>query len=277
MTEVLIKRLSKNVELPKYETDGSSGMDLSANIPTDIKIDPGKTSIIPTGISLSIPKNFEIQIRPRSGLAAKSQVSVLNTPGTIDADYRGEIKVILINLGSNTFTIKKGARIAQMVLSPVIKVKFKEVENLDKTDRGSGGFGSTGMKWLMQMKLNDYKRFEKQIILKNIGVNGQKKILNSKVLIIGLGGLGCPLLTYLASSGVGKIGIVDHDKIEISNLNRQTLFNINDIGKYKVHRAKNVINKMNNKIRVKMFKKKLTKVNAGSIIKDFHMFVKIEV
>lgn len=121
----------------------------------------------------------------------------------------------------------------------------------------------------MQIRFNDYKRFEKQIILKNIGVNGQKKILNSKVLIIGLGGLGCPLLTYLASSGVGKIGIVDHDKIEISNLNRQTLFNINDIGKYKVHRAKNVINKMNNKIRVKMFKKKLTKLNAGSIIKDF--------
>ena len=121
----------------------------------------------------------------------------------------------------------------------------------------------------MQMRLNDYKRFEKQIILKNFGVNGQKKILNSKVLIIGLGGLGCPLLTYLASSGVGKIGIVDHDKIEISNLNRQTLFNINDIGKYKVHRAKNVINKMNNKIRIKMFKKKLNKVNAGSIIEDF--------
>ena len=202
MTEVLIKRLSKDVELPKYETNGSSGMDLSANIPTDIKIEPGKTSIIPTGISLSIPKNFEIQIRPRSGLAAKSQVSVLNTPGTIDADYRGEIKVILINLGSNTFTIKKGTRIAQMVLSPVIKAKFKEVENLDETDRGSGGFGSTGIRWFMQMKLNDYKRFEKQIILKNIGVNGQKKLLNSKVLIIGLGGLGCPLLTYLASSGV---------------------------------------------------------------------------
>ena len=146
MTEVLIKRLSKNVKLPKYETDGSSGMDLSADIPTDIKIEPGKTSIIPTGISLSIPKNFEIQIRPRSGLAAKSQVSVLNTPGTIDADYRGEIKVILINLGSNTFTIKKGTRIAQMVLSPVIKAKFKEVENLDETDRGSGGFGSTGIR-----------------------------------------------------------------------------------------------------------------------------------
>ena len=146
MTEVLIKRLSKNVELPKYETNGSSGMDLSANIHTDIKIEPGKISIIPTGISLSIPKNFEIQIRPRSGLAAKSQVSVLNTPGTIDSDYRGEIKVILINLGSNTFTVKKGARIAQMVLCPVIKAKIKEVDSLDKTNRGSGGFGSTGTK-----------------------------------------------------------------------------------------------------------------------------------
>ena len=119
------------------------------------------------------------------------------------------------------------------------------------------------------MRFNDYKRFEKQIILKNFGVKGQKKILSSKVLVIGLGGLGCPLLTYLASSGVGKIGIVDHDKIEISNLNRQTLFNINDLGKYKVHQAKNVISKMNNKIKIKMFKKKLTKVNAESIVKNF--------
>ena len=146
MIEVLIKRLSKSVELPKYETYGSSGMDLSANIDTSIKIEPGKTSIIPTGISLSIPKDFEVQIRPRSGLAAKSQVSVLNTPGTIDADYRGEIKVILINLGKNTFTVEKGARIAQMIFSPVTKAKFREVENLDETSRGSGGFGSTGMK-----------------------------------------------------------------------------------------------------------------------------------
>ena len=146
MTEVLIKRLSKNVELPKYETDGSSGMDLSANISTDIKIDPGKTSIIPTGISLSIPKNFEIQIRPRSGLAAKSQVSVLNTPGTIDSDYRGEIKVILINHGQESFIIENGLRIAQMVICPLIKARFREVETLDDTKRGSGGFGSTGIK-----------------------------------------------------------------------------------------------------------------------------------
>ena len=108
MTEVLIKRLSKNIELPKYETNGSSGMDLSANIEKQIKIEPGKTSIIPTGISVSIPKNFEIQIRSRSGLAAKSQISVLNSPGTIDADYRGELKVILINLSNKTFVVDKG-------------------------------------------------------------------------------------------------------------------------------------------------------------------------
>ena len=146
MTEVLIKRLSKNIELPKYETNGSSGMDLSANIEKQIKIEPGKTSIIPTGISVSIPKNFEIQIRSRSGLAAKSQISVLNSPGTIDADYRGELKVILINLGNKTFVVEKGARIAQMVLCPIVKAKFKEVDNLDYTDRGVGGFGSTGLK-----------------------------------------------------------------------------------------------------------------------------------
>ena len=146
MTEVLIKRLSKNIELPRYETNGSSGMDLSANIEKKIKIEPGKTSIIPTGISVSIPKNFEIQIRSRSGLAAKSQISVLNSPGTIDADYRGEIKVILINLGNKTFVVERGTRIAQMVLSPIVKAKFKEVDNLDDTDRGAGGFGSTGLK-----------------------------------------------------------------------------------------------------------------------------------
>ena len=146
MEEILIKRLSKKVSLPRYETEGSSGMDLAANVEEPIDINPGKTSIIPTGISLSIPKNYEIQIRPRSGLAAKNQISVLNTPGTIDADYRGEIKVILINLGKKKFVLEKGSRIAQMVLCPIAKAKIREVENLEKTDRGSGGFGSTGTK-----------------------------------------------------------------------------------------------------------------------------------
>jgi dUTP pyrophosphatase len=146
MTEILIKRLSKTVSMPKYETIGSSGMDLAADIDEKIEIKPGETKIIPTGLSVSIPQEFEIQIRPRSGLAVKHQLSVLNTPGTIDADYRGEIKVILINLGKKSFVVEKGSRIAQMVLCPIIKAKIIETETLDDTTRGSGGFGSTGTK-----------------------------------------------------------------------------------------------------------------------------------
>jgi dUTP pyrophosphatase len=146
MTEILIKRLSKDISLPKYETDGSSGMDLAANIEDEIEILPGKSAVIPTGLAVSIPKNFEIQIRPRSGLAAKHQISVLNTPGTIDADYRGELKVILINHSDKIFKIENGLRIAQMVLCPIIKASLKDVETLEETKRGSGGFGSTGAK-----------------------------------------------------------------------------------------------------------------------------------
>ena len=146
MIKVLIKRLSKQVSLPKYETSGSSGMDLGANIDGKLIIEPGKTVIIPTGLALSIPKGYEAQIRPRSGLAAKNKISVLNTPGTIDADYRGEIKVILINLGSEPFKIEKGLRIAQMVICPIVKAQLEEVDDLNKTERGDGGFGSTGIK-----------------------------------------------------------------------------------------------------------------------------------
>ena len=146
MTEILIKRLSDKVLLPKYETEGSSGLDLAAHINESVEIKPGSTAIISTGLAVSIPKNFEIQIRPRSGLAAKNQISVLNTPGTIDADYRGELKVILINLSSKSFLVENGARIAQMVLCPVVKANLKEVKSLENTKRGSGGFGSTGTK-----------------------------------------------------------------------------------------------------------------------------------
>ena len=146
MIKILIKRLSKEVSLPKYETSGSSGMDLSANIDAKINIEPGKTAIIPTGLALSIPKGFEIQIRPRSGLAAKQKISVLNTPGTIDSDYRGEIKVILINHGDAPFQVEKGLRIAQMVVCPIVQAQIEEVNDLNETERGKGGFGSTGTK-----------------------------------------------------------------------------------------------------------------------------------
>ena len=146
MTKILIKRLSKEVSLPKYETSGSSGMDLAAYINGNNNLDPGKSAVIPTGLSVAIPEGFEIQIRPRSGLAAKKNISVLNTPGTIDADYRGEIKVILINLSNKKFVIENGLRIAQIVVCPIVQVQLKEVEELDGTIRGKGGFGSTGTK-----------------------------------------------------------------------------------------------------------------------------------
>ena len=144
MVKLFIKKLDKNINLPEYKTEGSSGLDLIANIKKTIFIMPGKTNIVPTGIAIAIPLGYEAQIRPRSGLAAKKNISVLNTPGTIDADYRGEIKVILINFGNKKFKIKSGDRIAQMVLCPIAKAKFKEVKTLPKTKRGHGGFGSTG-------------------------------------------------------------------------------------------------------------------------------------
>ena len=144
MVKILVKKYNKNIKLPSYKTAGSSGMDLVANLKKKINIAPGKIAIVPTGIAVAIPKNYEIQIRPRSGLAANNGISVLNTPGTIDSDYRGEIKIILINLSEKKFFIKSGDRIAQMILSPVAKIKLKEVKNLSNTVRGKGGFGSTG-------------------------------------------------------------------------------------------------------------------------------------
>ncbi len=146
MAKIQIKRLSKKVLIPKYETSGSSGMDIAAHIDKNVIIEPGKKALIPTGFTLSIPKGFEVQIRPRSGLAVKNNVSVLNTPGTIDSDYRGEIKVILINFGKEKFVVENGSRIAQMVVCPVEQVSLEEVQDLEKTDRGEGGFGSTGTK-----------------------------------------------------------------------------------------------------------------------------------
>ena len=146
MKKIQIKKLSNEVITPKYETLGSSGMDLAAYIEQDVVINSGDKALVPTGFSLSVPQGYEVQIRPRSGLAAKKGITVLNTPGTIDADYRGEIKVILINLSKDKFTIKNGERIAQMVVCPVEKVSLEEVQELSQTNRGTGGFGSTGNK-----------------------------------------------------------------------------------------------------------------------------------
>ena len=143
---VLIKKLSNlsNFQLPAYQSDEAAGVDLSASIEEQVKILPWEKEIIPCGISISMPRGLEAQIRPRSGLAFKHGITILNTPGTIDSDYRGEIKVVLINLSKQEFLIHPKDRIAQMVFSNVSQVKFKEVNDLDVTKRGADGFGSTG-------------------------------------------------------------------------------------------------------------------------------------
>lgn len=135
---------AEDLLLPRHETDQSAGMDLTAAIDATVTLEPGKRTLVPTGFAIALPKGYEAQIRPRSGLAAKNGVTVLNTPGTIDADYRGEIKVILINHGEEAFEITRGMRIAQMVIARHEQVSWDIVENLDETARGAGGFGSTG-------------------------------------------------------------------------------------------------------------------------------------
>ena len=144
MVKVLIKKLDPSVIIPTYKTKGASGMDLMAFIKQPIKLAPKNSCLVPTGLSVAFSNEYEIQIRPRSGLAAKNNISVLNTPGTIDSDYRGEIKVILFNHGNSEFTINNKDRIAQMILMPVHKMDLEEVESLPDTLRGKGGFGSTG-------------------------------------------------------------------------------------------------------------------------------------
>ena len=146
MTKIQIKKLSASASIPKYETLGSSGMDIAAHLENKIVINPGEKALVSTGFAMAIPKGYEVQIRPRSGLAVKKNITVLNTPGTIDADYRGEIKVILINHGKEKFVIENGERIAQMVVCPVIQANLEEVKELTQTDRGADGFGSTGTK-----------------------------------------------------------------------------------------------------------------------------------
>jgi dUTP pyrophosphatase len=144
--KVYIKKISSksDFKLPNYETKGAAGMDLSADIESEVILKPLERSLIPTGIAISLPKDLEAQIRPRSGLAIKHGITILNTPGTIDSDYRGEIKVILVNLSNDNYTIKPQDRIAQIVFSRFVTGEFDIVENLDETDRGESGFGSTG-------------------------------------------------------------------------------------------------------------------------------------
>jgi dUTP pyrophosphatase len=143
---VVILPHGEGLPLPAYETDGSAGMDLRAAVPegAPVVLRPGARDMVPTGLAMALPQGFEAQVRPRSGLAAKHGVTCLNTPGTIDSDYRGEVKVILVNLGAEDFVIRRGERIAQMVIAPVVQATWNLADSLNETSRGAGGFGSTG-------------------------------------------------------------------------------------------------------------------------------------
>lgn len=146
MTKINIKVVVKEgAKLPLYKTSGAAGADICALLEKPLVIESGKSAMVPTGLFFEIPQGYEVQIRPRSGLAAKNGITVLNTPGTIDSDYRGEINVILINLGDKPFTVNSGDRIAQMLVAPVIQADFSIVSSLEETERGAGGFGSTGV------------------------------------------------------------------------------------------------------------------------------------
>ena len=146
MIKVLIKKLNQKVKIPSYKTTGSSGVDLEAFLENPIEIGPNKSALIPTGLAIAIPEDTEVQIRPRSGLAAKSSIGVLNSPGTIDSDYRGPVGVIIVNISDAEFLITHGMRIAQIVFAPTLKAQFQVSKNLSQTARNTGGFGSTGTK-----------------------------------------------------------------------------------------------------------------------------------
>jgi dUTP pyrophosphatase len=146
--KIAFKRLehATDLELPSYESEYAAGMDIRAALDKPLTLDTGERTLIPTGLKMALPKGYEAQIRPRSGLAYRNGITMLNTPGTIDADYRGEVKVLAVNLGDEPFVIGHGDRVAQMVIAPVIQAQVHEVESLPNTERGSGGFGSTGVK-----------------------------------------------------------------------------------------------------------------------------------
>jgi dUTP pyrophosphatase len=145
---VAVKALphAAGLDLPAYATSHAAGMDLCAAVTADLALEPGKRALVPTGLTIALPEGYEAQVRPRSGLALKHGLTVLNSPGTIDADYRGEVQVILANLGAETFTITRGMRIAQMIVAPTMRVDWDEVSELPESERGAGGFGSTGLK-----------------------------------------------------------------------------------------------------------------------------------
>ena len=212
-------------------------MDLQANLaPEDrargLTLAPGARALVPTGLALEIPPGHEVQVRPRSGLALRQGLTVLNTPGTIDSDYRGEVGVILVNLGAEPVTIAHGDRIAQMVLAPVARIGWAEAEALAASAARRGRLRLHRHR-RMTLAPDELARYARHIVLHEIGGPGQQRLRAARVLVVGAGGLGSPALLYLAAAGVGTLGIVDDDAVSLSNLQRQVLHATAEIGRPK--------------------------------------------
>ena len=265
MAEIAIRLLrlphGAGLPLPSYATAHAAGLDVVAA--EELTLAPGARAAIATGFAIAIPEGFEVQVRPRSGLALKHGITCLNTPGTIDADYRGEVKVILANLGAEPFEVRRGERVAQLVPAAVQRATFTEVDVLDETVRGSGGFGSTGAVSLSDEQLDRYAR---HIVLKEIGGAGQHRLLGARVALIGAGGIGSPAIQYLAAAGVGRLRVIDDDLVALSNLQRQTLFGTADIGAKKASVAAMAVERLNPDVTVEAQAVRFTDANAHALL-----------
>ena len=274
---VVFRRLSDRTPqpVPAYQTEGSAGMDLHAA--ERRVLGPGARALVSTGIAVAVPPGFEAQVRPRSGLAWQSGITVLNAPGTIDSDYRGELKVLLANLGEQDFVVEPGARIAQLVLAPVARAEMCERAALPRTERGGGGFGSTGQGvgdgGGMELSEDQFVRYARHLILEEVGDEGQEKLLASSVLCVGAGGLGSPVLLYLAAAGVGTLGIIDDDSVDLSNLQRQIVHATGAVGMPKTRSARETLERVNPTVDVRIHEARLGPDNVADLFSGYDLIV----
>ena len=271
---IAITRLphGEGLPLPSYATPGAAGMDVVAA--EDLDLAPGQRHAVATGFRVAIPAGYEIQVRPRSGLAFKHGISVPNTPGTIDSDYRGELKVLLINHGAEPFAIRRGERIAQLVPAAVTLAAFDEVDELAKTDRGAGGF-ELDRRRLRRVALSDDEldRYARHIVLPQLGGVGQQRLKAASIAIVGAGGIGAAALPALAGAGVGRLTIIDGDTVDLSNLQRQPLYRTADIGQPKAALAAAFVAERNPHVAVTTVAERITAANAAALLADHDLIL----
>ena len=300
----------EGLPLPSYQSKQAAGLDVVAGVPegAPVALPPGARALVPTGFALELPRGYEAQVRPRSGLALKHGVTLLNSPGTIDSDYRGELMVMLVNHGDEPFLVRRGERIAQLVIAAGVSCRDRRgrgacryvrgraasarpAERADLVMPGRERASSTGtsrlklgrgdwvarssraMTRLQRMAYIAYhahpdeiERYKRQLVLKEIGGEGQQKLKASRVLVVGAGGLGSPLMLYLAAAGVGEIGIIDSDRVSLDNLHRQIVHDTESVGRPKTKSAARAIERLNPHVATRLYSTRLVPENALAII-----------